>query len=168
MISSRCRIANPLDETMRPRFDPAAKAKTPRSISPRSRTSMGLSSTPQGDATAWIAPHWPVPAGLVASRSTAARVMPGTTSLRTSSHFPLTPYSKFVKPVALPPGRARLATKPAPTGSAVCVNTIGTVRVASCNGPMTWPPLARMTSGVSATNSTASLRMRATSPPPQR
>ena len=30
--------------------------------------------------------------------------MPGTTSLNTSSHFPLTPYSKLVKPVALPLG----------------------------------------------------------------
>ena len=30
-----------------------------------------------------------------------------------SSHFPPMPYSKLVKPVTLPPGRARLATKPA-------------------------------------------------------
>jgi len=29
----------------------------------------------------------------------------------------------------LPPGRARLATTPAPTGSAACTNTIGTLRV---------------------------------------
>ncbi len=33
--------------------------------------------------------------------------------------------SKFVKPVTLLPGRARLATKPLPTGSATCVKTIG-------------------------------------------
>ena len=39
------------------------------------------------------------------------------------------------KPVALPPGRARLSTKPAPTGSVTCTNTIGTVRVACSNGP---------------------------------
>ena len=39
-------------------------------------------------------------------------------------------YSKTVKPVALPPGRAKLSTKPAPTGSATSANTIGTVRVA--------------------------------------
>jgi hypothetical protein len=37
-------------------------------------------------------------------------------------------YSKLVNPVALPPGRARLWTMPAPTGSARFVNTIGMVR----------------------------------------
>ena len=39
-----------------------------------------------------------------------------------------------MKPVALPPGRARLSTKPAPTGSGTITNTIGTVRVACSNG----------------------------------
>ena len=43
--------------------------------------------------------------------------------------------SNRVNPVALPPGRAKLATKPAPTGSVTCTNTIGTVRVACSNGP---------------------------------
>ena len=44
-------------------------------------------------------------------------------------------YSNSMKPVTLPPGRARLSTKPAPTGSATIANTIGTVRVACSNGP---------------------------------
>ena len=44
-------------------------------------------------------------------------------------------YSNMMNPVALPPGRARLATKPAPTGSTTIANTIGTVRVACSNGP---------------------------------
>ena len=44
------------------------------------------------------------------------------------------PYSNCVNPVALPPGRARLSTKPAPTGSMTLANTIGTVRVACSNG----------------------------------
>ena len=35
------------------------------------------------------------------------------------------PYSKFEKPVILPPGRAMLWTKPAPTGSGAFTNTIG-------------------------------------------
>jgi hypothetical protein len=48
-------------------------------------------------------------------------------------HFALIPYSKCVNPVALPPGRAMLATNPAPTGSGTSANTIGTVRVACCN-----------------------------------
>ena len=34
-------------------------------------------------------------------------------------------YSNMIKPVALPPGRAMLSTKPAPTGSTTTTNTIG-------------------------------------------
>ena len=78
------------------------------------------------------------------------------------------PYSIDVKPVALPPGCARLWTKPAPTGSGVSVNTIGTVWVSFSNGPTTEPPLARMTSGASAKSSAAYLRMRSASPAAQR
>src|SRR5215831_7351820 len=40
-----------------------------------------------------------------------------------SSHFPLILYSNAMKPVALPPGLAKLFTKPAPTGSATAANT---------------------------------------------
>ena len=71
-----------------------------------------------------------------------------------------------MKPVALPPGRARLSTKPAPTGSGTTANTIGTVRVACSNGPTVELPAARMTSGASATNSAACLRMSAALPRP--
>src|SRR5262249_52889004 len=46
------------------------------------------------------------------------------------------------KPVALPPGRARLSTKPAPTGSGTIVNTIGIDRVACSNGPTVELPVA--------------------------
>jgi hypothetical protein len=42
--------------------------------------------------------------------------------------------SAVMKPVALPPGRATLSTKPAPTGSVTVTNTIGTVRVTCSNG----------------------------------
>ena len=66
-----------------------------------------------------------------------------------------------MKPVALPPGRARLSTKPAPTGSPTTGNTIGTVRVACSNGPTVEAPWARMTSGASAANSAACLRISA-------
>ena len=53
----------------------------------------------------------------------------------------------------LPPGRARVSTTPAPTGSETCTNTIGTVRVTCCNAVTLRVPLARITSGASATNS---------------
>ena len=67
--------------------------------------------------------------------------------------------STLMKPVALPPGRAKLSTKPAATGSEATGNTIGTVRVAGSNGPRVGAPWARMTSGASAANSAACLRM---------
>jgi hypothetical protein len=96
---------------------------------------------------------------MAGSRITAACVKPGPISLSNSSHFPPMPYSNEVKPVALPPGRARLSTYPAPTGSGTIANTMGTLRVASSNGPAAALPLATMTSGASATSSPACLRM---------
>ena len=69
------------------------------------------------------------------------------------------PYSNIVNPVALPPGRAKLATKLAPTGSTTIANTIGTVRVACSNAATVVVPLApTRTSGVDAANSAACLR----------
>ena len=99
---------------------------------------------------------------------TAARVMRGATSLSSSSHFPLKPYSIMVNPVALPPGRAKLATKPALTGSITCTNTIGMVRVIRCKAATLLLVAARITSGASATNSAAYLAMASAPAPPQR
>ena len=48
-----------------------------------------------------------------------------------------------MKPVALPPGRAKLSTKPPATGSATDTNTTGTVRVARRSGPMIVLPWAK-------------------------
>ena len=55
--------------------------------------------------------------------------MVGVISLGTSNHFPPIAGSKCMNPVTLPPGRARLATKPLPTGLPTSTNTIGIVRV---------------------------------------
>ena len=68
----------------------------------------------------------------------------------------------------MPPGRARLATKPAPTGSVTPANTIGKVRLTCCNAATLRVPLAKMMSGASATNSVADLRSRSASSSPQR
>ena len=57
------------------------------------------------------------------------RESPGTISRRSSSRLPVSSEVKPARPVTFPPGRARLATKPAPTGSALAVTTIGIVRV---------------------------------------
>jgi hypothetical protein len=140
-----------------------------RSTSGASRTFIGLNSTLKDGATPCIAANSPRLAGLTASRRTAARVTRGSISLSNCSHFALMPYSNDVKPVVLPPGRARLATKPAPTGSTMPTNTIGTVRLTCCSAATFWLPETTTRSGASATSSCACLRTRSLSPaPPKR
>ena len=99
-----------------------------------SRTLTGLYFHPERRRHGLDDAKLPSPADVAASRRTAARVTPGAISLSSSSHFPLRLNSKDMKPVTLPPGRAKLSTKPAPTGSRDRRNTIGTVRVACSNG----------------------------------
>jgi hypothetical protein len=73
----------------------------------------------------------------------ATRVTRGAISLSSSTHFPPMVVSKFVKPLVLPPGRARLATKPRSTGSLTPVKAIGIVRVACCAAVNAGPPSAK-------------------------
>ena len=65
-------------------------------------------------------------AGLKTIATLATR---GAISLSSSSHLPPSASSLTAKPVTLPPGRGKLATKPLPTGSATVAKTIGMVRV---------------------------------------
>src|SRR5215471_6510603 len=67
-------------------------------------------SSPSGDAAAWMTPNIAAPVGVVVSRKTATRVTLGEICLSNSSHFPPMLYSLGMKPVTLPPGRARLST----------------------------------------------------------
>ena len=153
---------------IRPPSGERAKAVTARSISPGSRRSIGLTSTPTDGATYWMTANWPIPEAVAASRRTAARFTPGAISLSSSGHFAVKLYSNCIKPVALPPGRDRLLTRPAPTGSGTITNTIGTVRVACSNCAAATSPLARITSGARAANSAAYLRMLSALAAPQR
>src|SRR5215475_10589733 len=139
-----------------------------RSISAAPPILTGLTSTRSDGATAWMTANWLAPDPNSGSRRTTARVTPGAISLSSSSHLPLMLHSNEMKPVTLPPGRARLSTKPAPTASPTPVNTVGTVRLTCRSGPRVVVPEARMTSGVSATSSAAYLRMRSGLPAPQR
>ena len=54
----------------------------------------------------------------------------GTTSSSSCNFLPTSSGAWLVKPVTFPPGRARLATNPRPTGSVAFIMTIGTVPVA--------------------------------------
>ena len=67
---------------------------------------------------------------LLADRRSPTRASLGTASLSISSLLVFSSVSKLENPVTLPPGRARLATKPAPTGSTAFVITMGMVLVA--------------------------------------
>ena len=60
----------------------------------------------------------------------ATRERPGSAWLSRSSILGVSSGASDVKPVMLPPGRARLATSPSPTGSDITGTTIGIVRVA--------------------------------------
>ena len=74
----------------------------------------------------WRSLPMPVPGG----RRSPTRASLGTASLSISSLLVFSSTAKLESPVTLPPGRARLATKPAPTGSAPLAITMGIVGVA--------------------------------------
>jgi hypothetical protein len=74
------------------------------------------------------------------------RLMFGATPFTNSSHFLAIEGSKFVKPVRLPPGRAKLWITPAVTGSLTWTNTVGVVRVVSLTAAAIGVELARITS----------------------
>jgi len=85
----------------------------------------------------------------------AARVKRGAISRNSSSHLPPIAPSSLMKPVTLPPGRARLPTKPAPTGSETTAKTTGIVRVSFASAAVTGVVPASITSGRRSTNSFA-------------
>jgi hypothetical protein len=94
----------------------------------------------------------------LATRRTATRVTPGAILLEQPQ--PFSAHAVFVdgEPGRVTAGCARLAMKPAPTGSMTVANTIGMALVACSNGATVAVPVAaRRTSGVSATSSAACL-----------
>jgi hypothetical protein len=72
-----------------------------------------------------------------------------------SNHLPAIVGSKITKPVTLPPGRAKLSTKPLPTGSETLVKTIGMVRVCCSKAAVVGVLCDRTRSGWSAMRSFA-------------
>ena len=64
------------------------------------------------------------------SSNTPTRKSIGTASLSTSSLFVFSSGDKLASPVTLPPGLARVETRPTPTGSETLVITMGMVVVA--------------------------------------
>src|SRR3954462_4970452 len=99
------------------------------SISAASRTSTALAVTPNEGATTSMARKRLAQLAFCRFKMNATQFTLGATFFSSCSHFPPISGSKFANPVRFPPGRARLATKPTPTGSEIPVNTIGIVWV---------------------------------------
>src|SRR6266581_3148695 len=97
----------------------------------------------------------PPPAAVWGLNRKATRVSSGAMSLSNSTHLPVIEDSKLVNPVTLPPGRAKLATKPSPTGSDIDTNTIGMLRVCPSRVATTGLEWATITSGRNSTSSLA-------------
>ena len=98
----------------------------------------------------------------------ANRRRPGTTSRKSSIRLAARSVDWFDRPVTLPPGRARLATRPVPTGSPADANTIGITDV-TCFAAMTFAvPAVTMTSTFRRTNSAAISAARSVRPSAQR
>jgi hypothetical protein len=79
----------------------------------------------------------------------------GTTSRKGSSRLPAVSVDWIDRPVTLPPGRPRLATKPVPTGSPAAAKTIGITDVACFTAMTDAVAAVTITSTFSRTNSTA-------------
>src|SRR5215467_2136648 len=91
----------------------------------------------------------------------------GTTSRKSSTRLPARSDCWVDWPVTLPPGCARLATRPPPTGSSATAKTMGMTDVA-CFNVATAGPFVTMTSTLSRTNSAAISATRSERPSDQR
>ena len=89
-------------------------------------------------------------------RRSPTRASLGTASLSISSLLVFSSVAKLESPVTLPPGRARLATKPAPTGSPAFAITMGMVVVALLAANAGAVPVTTIRSTLRRTKSAAS------------
>ena len=93
----------------------------------------------------------------------------GTMSRNSPNCFAAAMLLRNVAPVMLPPGRLRLVTMPASTGSPPVVNTIGMVAVAGfAASTVLLPPTATITATRRRTSSAASAGSRRPSPSAER
>src|SRR6516225_6534179 len=127
-----------------------------RSTSAGSNTAALIGFTENGDAAATTGRRNRSANGaLCGLKTSATRVTRGAVCLSASSHLVPIENSKLVKPVRLPPGCAMFGTKPWPTGSVTCVNTIGTAPLCSHIAAVTGVLLAKIRSGPMASSSAA-------------
>jgi len=124
-------------------FTIAAKAV---SNSTRGLTLTGMTVTPNVGAAACISSSWRTLEALSGLKRKATRETVGMTSLRICSRLAPTSGPRIVLPVIFPPGRARLGTSPARTGSPIEIMTMGTVVVACLAAKLAGVPKVAITS----------------------
>src|SRR6516162_8030561 len=110
----------------------------------------------------------PPPAVVWGLNRKPTRVICGAMSLSNPTHLPVIEDSKLVNPVTFPPGCAKLATKPSPTGSDIDTNTIGILRVSPRRVVTTGLEWATITPGRNSTSSLANFHTSTASPRAQR
>jgi hypothetical protein len=125
------------------------------SISATLRTEAVTSSTAKAGAAALVEGKNSECGAVSGLKMAVTRTMLGATCLSNCNHFPAMGGSKLLNPVMLPPGRAKLATKPSPTGSETATNTIGILKVACRSAAKTGVLLATSKSRFRLTNSVA-------------
>src|SRR5256885_2083821 len=97
------------------------------SNSMRGLTLTEMTVTPNAGATAWISWNWRTLEALSGFQRKATRKTVGMASLRICSRLAPRSGPRMVLPVIFPPGRARLGTSPARTGSPIEIMTMGIV-----------------------------------------
>ena len=108
----------------------AQKVANAASISPLVLALRTWICSPMAPAAASMSLNVDSAAGMVGLRA-PPRAAPGTSSRSSSSRFAASSPRQKLMPVRLPPGRARLATRPSLTGSSPTLKTIGIVVVAA-------------------------------------
>jgi hypothetical protein len=132
------------------------------------RAASGPTSSPSVRAVAITSAISSTAPGPPALAMIANRARPGTISRNNSSRLLTVSVCWTDRPVTLPPGRDRLATRPVPTGSVCKANTMG-MTVVACFAAMTGPPdHVIMTSTLSRTKSAAISAKRSVRPSAQR
>ena len=127
-----------------------------------------MTSSPSPLAAACTSAMSAIAPGVATLAMIARRRRPGTTSRNRSRRLPATSGCCTDRPVTLPPGLGRLATRPVPTGSAAAANTMGMVDVARLAASTFAVPEVKIRSTLSRANSAAISAARSLRPSAQR
>ena len=165
-ISRRCAAVTASGSAMSAPARAAVSAAKARVISSRPPTSRNLAVTPNVRAALSIACRMNRCAEATQRTPTGERV--GTVSLSSASHFVFISSEAFDNPVMFPPGLARPAISPLPTGSPKIATTMGVVVVACLSAATTALLAATSTSGLRRTSSAATSGNRSTFSPAHR